>query len=119
MLGTPTNTTVAAVAQSPLFMRLSRHFETFTPPQAIDPFDVHVPAFLSQLCADEPITVTRIEPHQLVHPGHQTTRFVVVRLALVTHRAARYAQGLTSPTLRELAAILHVPDRRPPPRRAQ
>jgi hypothetical protein len=54
-----------------------------------------------------------------MHSRDQPTVFFVVRLSLVTRGAARYAQGLTSPTLRNLTAILRMPDCRPLPRRAQ
>jgi hypothetical protein len=57
-------------------------------------------------------------PHQLVHLSDKATYFVVVSLSLITHGAARYAQGLASPTLRNLTAILRMLDRCPPPRRA-
>jgi hypothetical protein len=54
-----------------------------------------------------------------MHSRHQPTVFFIVRSSLVSRGAPRYAQGLASPTLRNLATILRVPDRRPPPRRAQ
>jgi hypothetical protein len=54
-----------------------------------------------------------------MHSCHEATLFFVVRLSFVTRGAARHAQGLTCPTLRNLATILHALDRRPLPRRAQ
>ena len=47
MLGTTTHAAVAAVAQTPLFALLARHFQPLLPPQSVHPLAVDPPAFPS------------------------------------------------------------------------
>ena len=87
VLRATTHATVAMMTQTPLFSRLFRHLEAFLSPEAIHPFGVDSPAFLSELGADHPIAVTRILPHQLAHLRQKP--FLVSRclLRLVSLRA--------------------------------
>jgi hypothetical protein len=117
---TTTHATVAAVPQTTLFPRLSRDLEAFPTPQTVDPLEVHTPPLLSKFRRDEPISVTRISPHQLVQPRHQLLLFLAVLLPRSVPLAApRHPQGLTSPTLRHAPFLLDVLDRLSTPRRAQ
>jgi hypothetical protein len=118
VLRATTDTTVAAVTQTTLFTRLLRHFQPFATPKSVNPFEVHLPTFLTKFRRDEAITVTRMHANQLVDPRDQSLFFFRIRLRLVTLRAARLTKHCTCPTLRHLLFLLDVLDRLSTPRRA-
>ncbi len=111
--------TVATVAQTPLFVGLSRHFESLTAPQPIDLLHVHVP---SSLDAAWPRSIDNRNADAHAPTRACTPPDVAPSQCLSARNSAacsRHDQCPARPTFGHVAAIPHMPDRRTPARRAQ
>ena len=67
-LGAATSNATASIAQTSLFRLLYRHFESFTFPDSIDAFEIHMPAFLAKQSSNHSVAVAWKLTHQLKNP---------------------------------------------------
>jgi hypothetical protein len=117
MFGTPTMTTVGAVAQTQFLSLFLRHFQPLPPPQPQDPRIARWKTFPTQQRGDPPIPKSRTATRKLQHPTHQS-RFVAPRLRLVTLTRARLTDHLARPSLGNRELTPELLGRRTLPRRA-
>ena len=102
----------------PAFALHNRHFQALRSPQPMNPLAIDPPTLSPQQSPDPPVSVAGVLPRQHPHPVHQGA--VLVRLfRLVPLARPRLSDGSARPTFRDTHNLLHVPNRRSSPRRAQ
>jgi len=108
-----THDAVLAIAQAPLFVLLSRHFQPLAPPETVNALPVYAPALETELAADHAVSAARMETHQFVHSPNERG-FVVGPLCRVPLRRPVLLQHAACATLRNLEMPLDVRHDRPP-----
>lgn len=111
--------TVAMMPNSTLFADFLRHFQAFSLPETIDPFEIHLPALLTKLRRNEAIAITRMFPYELMNPRHEYLLLARVGSMFITLRTTGLLQNATCPALRYAQYLLDVVNGLTPSRRAQ
>ncbi len=98
MRGPPPHAAVLAIAHAAPLALFVGHFEPFFPPQPIDAFFVHHPAFPPQQCPYPTVAVAGILPREHEHPLFEDAVLFVLLLCIALSRT-RLSEYPAGPTL--------------------